>query len=167
MLRCQPGNDVPDTRNRQQIDEQSPTFQSLVIAAGNPASERGVHFAMPRPLRNRFVHLELEADLSDWCRWAVGAGVRPEIIAFLRFKPDLLHAADTTSDANAWARSSSGMSSGSTSSIGWRTQISSFRNGSSSPRKRRRLIGPPFVCPIRSALRTMKRPPRTRTVVPA
>jgi len=26
------------------------------------ASERGVHFAMPRPLRNRFVHLELEAD---------------------------------------------------------------------------------------------------------
>jgi len=31
-----------------------------------------------------------------------GRGVRPEIIAFLRFKPDLLHAADTTSDANAW-----------------------------------------------------------------
>ena len=74
----------------------------VVIAAGNPASERGVHFAMPRPLRNRFVHLELEADLNDWCKWAVGAGVRPEIIAFLRFKPDLLHAADTTSDANAW-----------------------------------------------------------------
>jgi len=33
----------------------------VVIAAGNPASERGVHFAMPRPLRNRFVHLELES----------------------------------------------------------------------------------------------------------
>jgi MoxR-like ATPase len=28
----------------------------VVIAAGNPASERGVHFSMPRPLRNRFVH---------------------------------------------------------------------------------------------------------------
>jgi MoxR-like ATPase len=26
----------------------------VVIAAGNPASERGVHFSMPRPLRNRF-----------------------------------------------------------------------------------------------------------------
>jgi MoxR-like ATPase len=74
----------------------------VVIAAGNPASERGVHFAMPRPLRNRFVHLDLEADLQDWCKWAVEAGVRPEIIAFLRFKPDLLHAADTTIDANAW-----------------------------------------------------------------
>ena len=75
----------------------------VVIAAGNPASERGVHFSMPRPLRNRFVHLDLEADLNDWCKWAVGAGVRPEIIAFLLFKPDLLHTADATSDANAWA----------------------------------------------------------------
>src|ERR1700730_6727646 len=74
----------------------------VVIAAGNPASERGVHFAMPRPLRNRFVHLDLEPHLDDWCRWAVKAQVRPEIIAFLRFKPDLLHTADATSDANAW-----------------------------------------------------------------
>lgn len=74
----------------------------VVIAAGNPASERGVHFSMPRPLRNRFVHLELEADLDDWCRWAITAGVRPEIVAFLRFKPELLHYADVTSDANAW-----------------------------------------------------------------
>ena len=74
----------------------------VVIAAGNAASERGVHFAMPRPLRNHFVHLELEPDLDDWCRWAVKAQVRPEIIAFLRFKPDLLHTADATSDSNAW-----------------------------------------------------------------
>jgi MoxR-like ATPase len=74
----------------------------VVIAAGNPASERGVHFAMPRPLRNRFVHLDLEPNLDDWCRWAVKAQVRPEIIAFLRFKPELLHTADATSDANAW-----------------------------------------------------------------
>lgn len=74
----------------------------VVIAAGNPASERGVHFAMPRPLRNRFVHLDLEPDLDDWCKWAVRAHIRPEIIAFLRFKPELLHAAGVTADANAW-----------------------------------------------------------------
>lgn len=74
----------------------------VVLAAGNPASERGVHFAMPRPLRNRFVHLDLEPDLDDWSKWAIKAHVRPEIIAFLRFKPELLHTADVTSDANAW-----------------------------------------------------------------
>src|ERR1700751_4534766 len=52
----------------------------VVIAAGNPASERGVHFSMPRPLRNRFVHLSLEPDFEDWCQWAVRAGLRPEIV---------------------------------------------------------------------------------------
>jgi hypothetical protein len=57
---------------------------------------------MPRPLRNRFVHLELEPDFEDWCRWAIKAGVRPEIIAFLRFKPALLHDADAKADLNAW-----------------------------------------------------------------
>jgi hypothetical protein len=74
----------------------------VVIAAGNPASERGVHFSMPRPLRNRFVHLDLEPDFEDWSKWAVKAGIRPEIIAFLRFKTALLHDANATSDVNAW-----------------------------------------------------------------
>jgi MoxR-like ATPase len=74
----------------------------VVIAAGNPASERGVHFSMPRPLRNRFVHLDLEPDFEDWSKWAMRAGIRPEILAFLRFKPALLHDADATSDQNAW-----------------------------------------------------------------
>jgi MoxR-like ATPase len=74
----------------------------VVVAAGNPASERGVHFSMPRPLRNRFVHLSLEPDFEDWCQWAVRAGLRPEIVAFLRFKPALLHEANATLDVNAW-----------------------------------------------------------------
>jgi hypothetical protein len=74
----------------------------FVMAAGNPASERGVHFTMPRPLRNRFVHLHLEPDVQQWCQWAVCAGVRPEIVAFLRFKPNLLHDPSPAADANAW-----------------------------------------------------------------
>jgi hypothetical protein len=74
----------------------------VVVAAGNPASERGVHFSMPRPLRSRFVHLDLEPDFDDWCQWAICAGLRAEIVAFLRFKPALLHDANATSDVNAW-----------------------------------------------------------------
>ena len=73
-----------------------------IIAAGNPPAERGVHFAMPRPLQNRFWHLTLEPDLIDWCRWAIHHNVRPELIAFLRFRPQLLHAADLASGVNAW-----------------------------------------------------------------
>jgi len=89
-----------------------------VIAAGNRASDRAVTHAMPAPLRNRFVHLDFEVDLDDWCNWALGAGspkwhrpkaeksttgMRPEIVAFLRFRPALLHEfSDKTRDANAF-----------------------------------------------------------------
>lgn len=73
----------------------------VVIAAGNRASDRGVHFPMPRPLRNRFLHLDLDTDVQEWCQWAIRSNIRPEIIAFLRFKPELLHHPGTL-DANAW-----------------------------------------------------------------
>lgn len=73
-----------------------------VIAAGNPPRVRGVHYAMPDPLRNRFWHLTLDPDLPEWCRWAVAQKLRAEYIAFLRFKPELLHQPDHASDVTAW-----------------------------------------------------------------
>ncbi|HWZ42414.1 MAG TPA: hypothetical protein VNW97_03015 [Candidatus Saccharimonadales bacterium] len=61
-----------------------------IVAAGNRDSDRAVTTRMPTPLRNRFVHLEFEVDLQEWSEWAIRAGVRPEVIAFLRFRPELL-----------------------------------------------------------------------------
>jgi len=61
-----------------------------IIAAGNRDSDRAVTTRMPTPLRNRFVHLELEVDMQEWCEWAIRACIRPELIAFLRFRPELL-----------------------------------------------------------------------------
>jgi hypothetical protein len=55
---------------------------------------------MPTPLRNRFTHLHFEVDVQEWCEWAIQSAVRPEVIAFLRFRPDLLSAFDR--DANAF-----------------------------------------------------------------
>jgi hypothetical protein len=71
-----------------------------IIAAGNRDSDRAVTTRMPTPLRNRFVHLEFEIDLQDWSEWAIEAGIRPEVIAFLRFRQELLSAFDR--DANAF-----------------------------------------------------------------
>ena len=42
--------------------------------------------------------LKPTADINDWCVWAVGAGIAPEVIAFLRFRPELLCAFDPTAD---------------------------------------------------------------------
>jgi len=71
-----------------------------IVAAGNRDGDRAVTARMPTPLRNRFVHLEFEVDLQEWSEWAIGAGVRPEVIAFLRFRQELLSAFDR--DANAF-----------------------------------------------------------------
>jgi hypothetical protein len=61
-----------------------------IFAAGNRVGDRGVTFHMPAPLANRFSHYELEPDLEDWAAWALGASVDARVVAFLRFRPDLL-----------------------------------------------------------------------------
>jgi hypothetical protein len=71
-----------------------------IVAAGNRDSDRAVTTRMPTPLRNRFVHLEFEVDLQEWAEWAIEASIRPEVIAFLRFRQELLSAFDR--DANAF-----------------------------------------------------------------
>ncbi|MEM8986679.1 MAG: MoxR family ATPase [Pseudomonadota bacterium] len=63
-----------------------------VVAAGNREVDRAGAMRMPSALANRFTHLEFEADLDDWCLWAARHGIRPEIIAFLRFRPECLDA---------------------------------------------------------------------------
>lgn len=62
-----------------------------VIAAGNREEDASLTHRMPSALRNRFVHLELETNLDDWCRWAVEYDIEPPVLAFIRFRPDLLH----------------------------------------------------------------------------
>ncbi len=45
---------------------------------------------MPAPLANRFAHFEVESHLDDWVSWAYQHGIDERLIAFLRFRPDLL-----------------------------------------------------------------------------
>jgi len=71
-----------------------------IVAAGNRDSDRGVTTRMPTPLRNRFVHLDFEVDTQEWSEWAIQAAIRPEVIAFVRFRPELLSAFER--DGNAF-----------------------------------------------------------------
>jgi len=45
---------------------------------------------MPAPLANRFSHFELDTHLDDWVAWAYANGIDERLIAFLRFRPELL-----------------------------------------------------------------------------
>jgi len=61
-----------------------------IIAAGNRQGDRGVTYTMPAPLANRFAHFEVETHLDDWVSWAYANGMDDGLIAFLRFRPELL-----------------------------------------------------------------------------
>ncbi|MBI3188084.1 MAG: AAA family ATPase [Gammaproteobacteria bacterium] len=61
-----------------------------IFAAGNRQGDRGVTYTMPAPLANRFSHYEVDVNLDDWVAWAWQRGINDRIIAFLRFRPDLL-----------------------------------------------------------------------------
>ncbi len=61
-----------------------------IFAAGNRQGDRGVTYTMPAPLANRFSHYEVEVNLDDWVAWAWDHRIDERVIAFLRFRPDLL-----------------------------------------------------------------------------
>lgn len=61
-----------------------------IFAAGNRQGDRGVTYSMPAPLANRFSHFEVETHLDDWVSWAYKNGIDERVIAFLRFKPEML-----------------------------------------------------------------------------
>lgn len=61
-----------------------------IFAAGNRQGDRGVTYVMPAPLANRFAHFEVDTHLDDWVTWAYANGIDERIVAFLRFRPELL-----------------------------------------------------------------------------
>jgi len=61
-----------------------------IFAAGNRQGDRGVTYTMPSPLANRFSHYEVDINLDDWVSWAYKHNIDERIIAFLRFRPELL-----------------------------------------------------------------------------
>lgn len=61
----------------------------IVVAAGNRLEDRANIYKLPAPLANRFIHVDVTADLDDWKAWAYANEIHPAVIAFLNFKPDL------------------------------------------------------------------------------
>ena len=61
-----------------------------IVAAGNRAEDASVVYRMPAALANRFVHLDFETDVDDWVAWAVGKGIHPLVVAFIRLRPAML-----------------------------------------------------------------------------
>lgn len=73
-----------------------------VMAAGNREQD-GVN-PMPEPLKNRFLHIDIECDYEAWYDWAVD-NIEDEILAFISYRPNLLNREDADTNAFPTPRS--------------------------------------------------------------
>ena len=82
----------------------------LIVCAGNHLHNRAGTTALPSQLRNRLVHLRVDADANAWAVWAAGRGVHPMLVAYNRYRAaDFHHRVSATDNAyptpRAWATS--------------------------------------------------------------
>lgn len=75
----------------------------VVIAAGNRVTDGTFSRKLSKALGSRFVtHVELAANVDQWCKWAIDNDVRPEVVAFNRLRPDLHLAFDPKAAGNSF-----------------------------------------------------------------
>jgi hypothetical protein len=63
----------------------------FIWAAGNRREDKAAVFQMPSALANRFLHVTVQPDLDSFNRWGLQSGIAEEVLAFLEFRPVLLH----------------------------------------------------------------------------
>jgi hypothetical protein len=71
----------------------------FIWAAGNRKEDRAAVFDMPAPLANRFLHLDVEPDWDSFKAHGLSNGIHEQVLAFLSFRPTLLHAMDALKPA--------------------------------------------------------------------
>ena len=122
-----------------------------IVAAGNRQQDHGGTFEMPLPLKTRFAHFEIEADIDSWLSWASSEGVHPGIMGFLKSFPQHLHATDRAQTANpvprTWAMLSNMLSH-------WESSL-----GNVPPTIMQSLIGPAVSIEFRTYLTTYAKLP--------
>lgn len=75
-----------------------------IVATGNRQTDRSGANRILGHLSNRITRVELEASIDDWTVWALENDVKTEVIAFIRFRPELLSNYDSRQEINATPR---------------------------------------------------------------
>lgn len=73
--------------------------QCAIIAATNRRTDRAGVSGLLEPVKSRFATIvQVEANIEDWSSWAIDNNIMPELVAFLNFRPSLLHQFVATQD---------------------------------------------------------------------
>ena len=80
-----------------------------IVLTGNRAQDKTLFRATSAPLRNRLTLLNIEPDVEQWANWAMKSKVNPSVIAFIRWRPELLTAKEIPGEGaftspRAWQR---------------------------------------------------------------
>lgn len=75
-----------------------------VVSTGNRQQDRAGANRVLSHLADRETALEFDTHLDDWSSWALTHGVKPEVVAFIRFRPGLLHDFDPSRNKNSTPR---------------------------------------------------------------
>lgn len=71
----------------------------VFTAATNRRQDKAGVTGILEPVKSRFAAIvELEVNVNDWCEWAINTGLPAEIIAFIRFRPELLYKFEPTKE---------------------------------------------------------------------
>lgn len=73
-----------------------------VIAAGNRQADKAAAQRMPSALANRFAHIDVDPDVDTTVQHFIDLDVDPLLLAFLRFRPALLHDMNGGADLRAF-----------------------------------------------------------------
>lgn len=76
----------------------------LILTTGNRTVDRAGANRILSHLKNRLTTIQLEASLDDWTQWAIANQVKTEVIAFIRFRPELLNKFDAQAEMNPTPR---------------------------------------------------------------
>lgn len=63
----------------------------VLACAGNREEDNAFSAPLGAALANRLLHVEIDADLDTWAVWAKANKIDDDIVAFLRFRPELLY----------------------------------------------------------------------------
>jgi len=67
------------------------SYKVTFIAATNRRQDKAGVQGILEPVKSRFVSiLNLDVDTNDWCKWAIKNNMPAELVAFIRFRPELL-----------------------------------------------------------------------------
>lgn len=74
-----------------QVGEHDLHEKVRIVSAGNKASDKAIVQRMSTALQSRVITLEIIINIDEWLSWAEHNGIDKRIMAYIQFRPDMLH----------------------------------------------------------------------------